>query len=143
LARLVESERLRETPGAEEPSYSSGEFFVPLGADAGWAASVLDHFLAMTRTISAKLREGKNARASDRIGGSTYTFVVWPGHPHEAEVVGELGRFREWGSALRARVDAFNRAHGVPDEYCEVVSYAGQCTSERVGDELGADDDSF
>jgi hypothetical protein len=143
LSRLVETGRLRESAADGEPSYSSGEFFIPLGANAGWAASVLDHFLAVTRTISAKLREGTSSGASDRIGGSTYTFVVWPGHPHEAEVVGELRRFREWGSALRARVDAFNREHGVPDEYCEVVSYAGQCTTERVGDELGADDDSF
>lgn len=131
VRRLVESGRLTEDVSDEESVYSSAEFHIPLGAPVGWAAAVLDHFQAVARTIGAKLRSKSNGQASDLTGGSTYTFVVWEGHPHEAEVKGELRRYREWASRTRAQIDAYNREHGVPDRYVEVTSYAGQCVVEH------------
>jgi hypothetical protein len=138
LARLSAAGRLRETRADGEPAYTSGEFYVPLGHSVGWAAAVLDHFQALVRTISARLRNGASGQPEDRTGGSTYTFVVWPGHPFEEEVCGELRRYRDRQTALRAKVDAHNRAHGIPTTYLEVVSYAGQCALERDAQELEA-----
>jgi len=130
LARLVEVGRVART-GDADPIYSSAEFHVPVGQEVGWAAAVLDHFQAVVRTVTVRLREATEGTASDRTGGSTYTFVIWPGHPHEAEVTEELSRYRERQTALRAKVDAYNREHGVPARRVEVVTYAGQCALER------------
>jgi hypothetical protein len=130
LGRLIAAGRLRTTSAAD-PVYSSGEFHVPLGETVGWAAAVLDHFRASVQTICARLREVSAGKGTDLTGGSTYTFVVWPGHPHEQEVAGELARYRERQTELRARVDAHNQKHGIPPTHLEVVSYAGQCVLER------------
>ncbi|MCA9524667.1 MAG: hypothetical protein KC549_00025 [Myxococcales bacterium] len=40
------------------------------------------------------------------MGGSTYGFDVWAGHPLEAEVMGLLAELRERLSSLRERVEA-------------------------------------
>jgi hypothetical protein len=130
VQRLLESGRLRENVTDGEASYSSAEFYIPLGASVGWTAAVLDHFQAVARTISAKLRSGSSGQAADVTGGSTYTFVVWPGHPQEAEVRDELRRYREWASRMRATIDSYNREHGIPEHHFEVTSYAGQCVLE-------------
>lgn len=135
LRRLMAAGRLRETRVGEELAYTSGEFCVSVDASTGWAAAVLDQFQAVVKTICTKLRNGSSTRG-DRIGGSTYTFVVWNGHPNEEEVCGELRRYRERQSALRAKVDAYNREHGIPPRFLEVVSYAGQCALERDAAEL-------
>jgi hypothetical protein len=141
LERLVATGRVARSVQGEtaEPTYSSGEFHVPAGQNVGWAAAVLDHFQAVVRTITVRLRETAAGTASDRTGGSTYTFVIWPGHPYEAAVLEDLPRYRERQTALRATVDAYNREHGIPAKHVEVVAYAGQCTIER--DELEEETD--
>ncbi|HVU00646.1 MAG TPA: hypothetical protein VHE30_02810 [Polyangiaceae bacterium] len=127
LQRLGEVGRVRVEGDGGAAKYRSGEFVIPLANEHGWAAAVLDHFHAVVTTIAAKLREPEPRNDT---GGSTYTFVVWPGHPYEDEVRGELRRYRERQTELRARVDAYNRDHGIPNIHDRVLSYAGQTVLE-------------
>ena len=126
LARLLAAARIHERP-AEPPLYASSELVIGLEQAAGWEAAVLDQFQAMVKTICLKLALEPAARASDAIGGSTYTFIVWPGHPLRDEVFSQLRRFRTAASELRQRVDAYNRTSGIPERYARVISYGGQC----------------
>lgn len=64
------------------------------------------------------------------MGGSTYAFDIWPGHPLEAEVKGQLADMRRRASDLRQRVDAHNQSRGLRDGQ-RVTTYVGQCWVER------------
>jgi hypothetical protein len=108
------------------------DFVIPLGATVGWEAAVFDHFQAVVQTISQRLRQsafGPDAR--DWVGGSTYTFDVWPTHPLEHEVKATLTELRRHCGALRTRVSDYNREHALPTSYQQVVTYLGQCALER------------
>jgi len=68
-----------------------------------------------------------SSRAShDQLGGSTYTFDVWPGHPHESEVMDTLNHFRSRNTALRQKVQQCNTINGVPPNMVRVTCYLGQ-----------------
>jgi len=107
------------------------EFVIPLGSPVGWEASVFDHVQALVQTICQRLQA---AEPSDVVGGSTYTFDVWPGHPHYDEVKGVLAAQRARLGELRTKVEAFNRATQRTESFEEVVAYVGQCVRAR---ELG------
>jgi hypothetical protein len=131
LERLLNAARVeRDAAGA----YRCLKLDVPYGSSTGWEAAVFDHFQAIVKTICAKLRTDQSAMPTDTIGGSTYTFVTWPGHPLEGEVLGGLAKFRERADDLRARVDAYNAQHGIPDRHRKVTSYGGQCLVEEDSD---------
>jgi hypothetical protein len=130
LTRLVSSGRVQRGIRGEMATYFAREFFVPLEAGTGWEAAVLDHFQAVVRTIGARL--GKESSAKDGlVGGSTYSFDVWPGHPHEGEVLALLGTLRERAGALRQTVRAYNAVHARPARYTEATFYGGQWLLER------------
>jgi hypothetical protein len=136
LERLVGSGRVQRDGSEADPFYRASGFVVPVGAEAGWEAALLDHFHALVRTITMKLRVAGESSMNDLVGGSTYTFAVWGGHPLRDEVVGSLRRFRESFSGLRARVDAYNDEHGVPNDYEQVVFYGGQSViRQEIGEE--------
>jgi hypothetical protein len=65
------------------------------------------------------------------VGGSTYTFDVWPGHPLYEEVRGQLAGHRARLGDLRARVDEANRDWERPDRVEQLVAYVGQCILMR------------
>lgn len=108
-----------------------------LGFDdaAGWESSVLDHFTALVQTVIRKLSLDQRAHRHDEVGGSTYHFELWRGHPFESEVLGELGRFRERMSALRKKLDDYNEAQPTAGAKLRVVAYYGQSTVEESDDE--------
>ena len=135
LERLVASGRVTKSESAGRVTYQSTELVVPLGASAGWEAAVFDHFQALVKTICCKLRLDSSASVRDLVGGSTYTFVVWSGHPLEDEVTSELGLYRKRASELRRRVDEHNREQGIPARHRKVISYAGQCVIDEEGDD--------
>ncbi len=54
------------------------------------------------------------------MGGSTYVFDVWSGHPHEAEVLGLLGALRQRTSNLRKLVSEHNATHARPSSVTRV-----------------------
>lgn len=103
---------------------------LPSGTAAGWEAALFHHYQAMVVAICAKLQAGKTrALPKDQVGGSTYEYLVWPGHPHEDAVLGLLKATRNQASALRAAVTTHNDQHGRPDDAIRVVFYMGQATN--------------
>lgn len=108
------------------------DFVVGLDAAAGWEAAVFDHVQAVVQTICQRLQQSADGTRDANVGGSTYSFDVWSGHPLEATVKRQLGEMRDRLSALREDVDAFNRGHGLSREYQQIITYVGQCTVERT-----------
>jgi hypothetical protein len=119
------------------PRYSARTLVIPVDAKFGWEAAVYDHFQAVVRTIAQKLSTKLTADARDSVGGSTFTFQVWPGHPLEGEVTGALARFRREYDNLRERVRAFNDANPAPKRWHRVVVYGGQSVTEEEEGEVG------
>jgi hypothetical protein len=135
LDRLVRERRVARVESGDAVTYRSEECVIPLGEPAGWEAAVLDHYHAVVTAICAKLSLGEaQSGAEDTVGGSTYGFTLWRGHPHEREVLGWLGRMRAEMSALRERVNAYNSAHRREQtETFGVLAYVGQTTTGREG----------
>jgi hypothetical protein len=115
--------------------YRSTNAVMPVGSGAGWEAAMFDHFQAVVKTLCARLQGLDEATASSELGGSTYGFNVWPGHPHEAEVRGALADFRQKYTELRKRVQQYNTDHPLPQKYTEVVIYGGQHLTEQEADD--------
>jgi hypothetical protein len=131
LGRLEQAGRVTRSGDDTTPLFSSREFVVPLGQASGWEAAVLDHYQAVVRTLCRRLEVGAAPDHGPPVGGSTYTFDVWPGHPFEEDVYGTISEFRNRASALRKRVEAHNAEHGMPADYTEVIAYAGQSAFPR------------
>jgi hypothetical protein len=139
LARLQASGRIDNVAGSGE--YRASELVLPLGSPSGWEAAIFDHFKALVNTITCRLHEVRAApNLADRIGGSTYTLEVWPGHPLEAEALATLSRERSGLGDLRRRVEEYNAEHPTPDRCTRVVLYVGQCLISQespLSDETG------
>lgn len=132
LTRLLEAGRIIRETVEGESRFSANHFFVDRSASTGWEAAVFDHFQALVRTIAARLRAGPSEQ--ETVGGSTYSFDVWPGHPFEAEALSQLQQFRARGSDLRRRIAEYNRQHPRPRQFSAVTIYAGQCVLEETTD---------
>ena len=105
-----------------------------LPGEAPKEAAVLDHYSALISAVVAKLQGGeRTARARDAVGGSTYRFDIWDGHPLEDEVLGLLQQVREQASTLRARVENHAGASAPPPgaRTVEVTFYGGQSVMQR------------
>jgi hypothetical protein len=124
LDELVRSGRVSELEGR----LVSSNVVLPLGAEQGWETAILDHFRTVSVAIATKIRTGfGGAKADDRIGGSTFTFTVTPGHPHEREVSELLKRTRLQAQALWDKVAAHNQEQPPDPEHSTRVSfYVGQ-----------------
>jgi DNA-binding MarR family transcriptional regulator len=121
LERLEREQRIERDAGTH--CYRSSRVVLMLDGEAGWEASMFDHFQAVVRTLCARLR-GEGSSAST--GGSTYSFDVWPGHPLEAQVKNTLRRLRAELGELWERIEAHNRTGTLPAEYEQITVYAGQ-----------------
>ena len=109
---------------------------VPLGSVVGWEAAVFDHFKTVVNTITGRLGMNRKAPAlADRVGGSTYTIDVWPGHPYAERAYETLQNMRSQLSLLRDEVEQYNAEHAVPERYTQVLMYAGQCLIEQGEDD--------
>jgi len=128
LARLEKDGRVERITEDGETRFLARSLVIPLGARSGWEGAVYDHFHAMVKTIIGKLRQdAEGAHADDRIGGSTYSFEVWEGHPLREEVLGQLAAMRAKTGALRRAVDDYNAARTRPRTCERVTVYLGQC----------------
>lgn len=137
MNRLANEQRVRWV----DDRWTAFGFSLPLGSEHGWEAAMFDHYQALVRTLCARLASlSEKATLTDRTGGSTYTVKVWPGHPMEAEATGLLRSVREQLTALRTRVNEYNRDHSGPTTRRSVLFYFGQCTTDDVlpieGDKL-------
>jgi hypothetical protein len=138
LERLVEQGRVDRMPSPEGPVYRADGCIIPFGSSAGWEAAVFDHYQAMVTALVTKLGLGRRkASPDDTIGGSTFAFQVWRGHPMEEEALGFLRTMREHGMALRRRVEDYGRTHPMPDEELalRVVAYVGQTVTRGGGED--------
>jgi hypothetical protein len=129
IERLIETERVQEVADAEGVRYQCEKCVIPVGDELGWEAAVFDHYQAVVTTLCAKLRSGRDrARAGDLVGGSTYTYDVWEGHPHRQEVAGQLQLVREQAVHLRHKIEAYNQEHAPPAETSRerFITYVGQ-----------------
>lgn len=111
LEQLVSSDRAQVEEVEGQVYYSCARILIPYHDAAGWEAAVLDHYQAMVTSICTKLGSGDvHADAEDQVGGSTYTYDIWKGHPLEGEVVGLLSSLRRQAVDLRQRVEAGKRS---------------------------------
>jgi hypothetical protein len=114
--------------------YRSERCSIPLESSAGWEAALLDHYQAVVRAICAKLnQDARTAQLRDRLGGSTFTFAVWPGHPYEQQVQALLSEHRTRLSALWNAVSEHNRGRRKPESYASVTFYFGQMVTAETG----------
>jgi hypothetical protein len=127
LDELLRSGRVSELHG----KLVSSNVVLPLGSDQGWEAAILDHFRTVAVALATKIRTGfGGAKADDRIGGSTFTFTVGAGHPHEQEVYQLLKRQRLDAQSLWDKVAAYNQEHPPdPEQSTRVSFYVGQVVS--------------
>lgn len=137
LQRLAEAKRIHKRASGE---YVAGEFFVDLSASSGAEAAIFDHYHALVKTLCCKISPDPSLSVpAQAIGGSTYTYDVWPDHPLYTEVIDTLRRAREASSELRRRVDLHNASHAGPKSYLKVVTYAGQCVLAHDTDEVAVE----
>lgn len=67
--------------------FASTKLLIPVGEEAGWEAAVVDHHRVVCNALAAKFAGPRpESRADDLHGGTTLSFDIWPGHPHEKEV---------------------------------------------------------
>ena len=87
--------------------------------------------------MCAKLNQGSaSAQASDRVGGSTYSFDVWDGHPHAERTLSLLSDFRDELGTLWSEVTQYNDDNPRTGPRDRVTFYLGQLvTSESDGSE--------
>ncbi len=141
LARLTADGRVVETERDGEPAWRCDECVVRYEAPVGWEAAVFDHYQALVTALCTKLRAGDTrARREDAVGGSTYGFDIWPGHPMEEEVLGLLQTMRKQTSEVRTRLEAYNADVGLPNDTQRVVFYVGQTVLEDEDQGLGGFD---
>jgi hypothetical protein len=138
LSQLVAGGLIQADERATPTLYSCETCVIQFGDEAGWEAAVFDHYQAMVVAIATKLRSGaRRADLADSIGGSTFVFDVWEGHPLHATVLGYLQAVRQQGMQLRAAVEQHNAAAPMPAEATpqRVIAYVGQSVAETEGDE--------
>lgn len=124
LERLVLEGRAQSEEGGTR--FRSDHCVIPHGDEIGWEAAVFDHFQAVVTAIAGKLTRGATrSRANESVGGSTYHFDLYPGHPREAEVLGLLEAARARASALRAQMEGDEPVAESAGGY-RVVFYLGQ-----------------
>ena len=140
---LVEEGRLEEVISSEdqdqddEKTYRSMDCFLPVGDQLGWGAAVYDHFQAMAKAIAHKLNShGARSAQDDQIGGATLSFDLYPGHPHEAEVLSLLKRYRAeinelWTQVVETTNEARARGEEPHEDSFKVTFYMGQNIEER------------
>lgn len=138
LERLHTGGLIERTTQAGKTAYACERYLIQFGDAAGWEAAVFDHYQALVTALVTKLRSGeRKADLSDAIGGSTFAFDLWRGHPMQAEVLGYLKRVREQGMALRKALEEHNAKAPMPDDATalRVTAYVGQSVIEGEEDD--------
>lgn len=126
LARLRQENRVRLEERSDGTYFTTEQCLIPLGEAAGWEAAVIDHHRAVLTALAVKVVSGKHvAAAADEIGGTTWSFDLWPGHPKEQEVRKLLASLRGAVVPLWNEVAEYNREHR-PAETYKVTVYCGQ-----------------
>jgi hypothetical protein len=128
LSDLVASSLVQRTGSGDGATYRATPGDDAL--DGQWKTEVLEHFQAMVSAILAKLPLGAGAKAVSS-PGSTFTFHVWPGHPHYEQVFALFERTRRELSALWGAVTAHNAQHPSPAPPEPLTLYFGHSGAFR------------
>jgi hypothetical protein len=138
VERLVRDGRVAREGEGDGAVLSAAPLVVPVGAEMGWEAAVLDHFRAVANAIAAKVRLGRTRSAEgDATGGMTLSFHLSEAHPYRARVREVLPRVRAEINTLWNDVETYNEAHPIEDSALERVwFYAGQYVETEDGEEL-------
>jgi hypothetical protein len=136
VERLAREGRVTRELVQGEPVYRAETCFIPLEQAGGWEAAVLDHYGAVVGTVCARLRTLSGGPAEEPVGGSTFSFDVWPGHPHRERVRSLLEKTRAEIANLWSDVHAHNTHAGKPDNHERVTFYFGQNVRNESSDEL-------
>ena len=133
LALLTSDARIRSIDLDGEEAFTCEQCVISYGDSVGWEAAVFDHYHSMVSGIIIKLNLGRTtALPQDAVGGSTYGFDIYEGHPLEAEALGMLRETRERASELRGRVDAHNAGVELETKKQQkVVFYVGQSVRQE------------
>jgi hypothetical protein len=137
IARLVDQGKVVREECASVVRYRSEHCLIGLEHSAGWEAAVFDHYQAVVTAIASKLALGTSqAKEADLVGGSTYHYDVWDGHPLYDEVAGQLAALRQSSVALRQKLETYNREHAAPseDQLHRFIAYVGQTVRMPEGD---------
>jgi hypothetical protein len=137
LAHLVAGPLAKRIESAGAVLYSCEHCVIEFGDELGWEAAVFDHYQAMVVALTTKLRSGKRrADLIDCVGGSTFVFDAWQGHPLQAEILGYLKQMRERGMQLRRQLETHNASVPMPSGTVpvRVTAYVGQTVAELEGD---------
>jgi predicted transcriptional regulator len=133
LDRLLASARIRSEAGSDGVYYSTHHCLIPVGEAAGWEAAIIDHHRAVLSALAAKALNGRHASSvDDRVGGTTLSFDIWPGHPKEQQVLELLAATRQQVIALWDEVEQYN-AENESDAAYQVTYYCGQYLKEDHG----------
>lgn len=138
LAQLVSGGLVTQTKRAAETLYTCETCVIQFGDESGWEAAVFDHYQAMVVALASKLRTGaRRADLADSVGGSTFVFDLWQGHPMQAEILGYLKFMREHGMQLRKALERHAAGSPMPPGAAplRVTAYVGQSVAEVDGDE--------
>jgi hypothetical protein len=134
LEDLLAGARIQATNRRDGLYFSTKHCLIPLGEPAGWEAGVIDHHRAVLAALSVKAVNGRHVSAADdRVGGSTLSYDVWPGHPKEQEALDLLATTRQRAVELWDEVEDHNRTHESKAAY-QVTFYCGQYATEGEGD---------
>jgi hypothetical protein len=126
LDRLVEEGRVTRSVKDGLPSFRAETCLIPQNEAAGWEAAVLDHYGAVVGTVCARLRALALPGPSAPVGGSTFSFDVWEGHPHRERVRTLLEQHRTEMASLWSEVRAHNAVTDKPEHHERVTFYFGQ-----------------
>jgi len=131
IQSLVNDGRIRLEEQTGTPSYATDQCLIPLGESAGWEAAVVDHHRTVLNALAAKIASGNlTSEKRDEVGGTTLSFDLWPGHPHEAEVRKLLATTRASVIPTWERLTEYNRSNPGKETY-QVHFYCGQYVIEE------------
>jgi hypothetical protein len=128
LETLLSDGRVQRAASAEGDTFSADKCLIPLGDDAGFEAALLDHHQAVLNALAAKIGSGaRRSAAADVTGGSTFSFELWRGHPHEEAVQGLLARVRGDVASVWNQTSTYNEsARSGERRTYNVTFYLGQ-----------------
>lgn len=131
LTTLTADGRVRHNVEGGASFYTAEDVLIPIGEAAGWEAAVVDHHRTVLNALAAKITSGNRVSArSDEVGGTTLTFDLWPGHPHEQTVRKLLASTRATILPLWEEVTAYNKETQGKEAY-QVNFYCGQYVLEE------------
>lgn len=119
----------------EDGQFICSRCYIPRDASEGWEAAVIDHFQAVVVAMSIKLRQmNEPTFASEAVGGSTYSFDLYEGHPYGEQVRSLLRSTRDKISDLAKQVREHNETHDRDQFDQKVTFYFGQSIANSDGD---------